>query len=249
MNIRTFCSRLALSTFSFSLAAAGQACHFGNSVGDEKALRSAPSCRAAYKQYNDCRWGSSIDAWRAGIVREKCEPLFLTKLTLEQKKIYNNKLQFCAKQYEFASGTLAISESNTCGVGVIFDFATDSAKASKPLPFASFDRSLAHSPIEKTICSNPQLGRADLLVSTAYKPFFNAVRGNDRTKLVANQRAWNVTTPISCHLNNTPATQATISCLIEASEKRAGLLNECSNGLDVDCLDSADHSNPQLKAN
>jgi uncharacterized protein YecT (DUF1311 family) len=234
---------------AFSFAAAGQTCHFGDSVGDEKALRAAHTCQAAYKQYMDCRWGSSADGWRGAIVREKCEPLFLTKLTAERKKVYNDKLHFCGQQYELASGTLAISESNTCGVEVIFEFATDSVKASKPLPFASFDCSLARTPIEKTICSNSQLGRADLLLSTAYKPFFNAVKGNDRAKLIAKQRAWNASIPLTCHLNSTPATQATISCLIEAYKTRADLLNQCSNGLEVDCLDTADESKPQPKTN
>jgi len=237
------------ASLSFSFAAAGQTCHFGNSGADEKALRAAPTCQAAYKQYNDCRWGSSADGWRGAIVREKCEPLFLGKLTAGQKNVYNDKIHFCEQQYELASGTLAISESNTCGVGIIFDFATDSAKASKPLPFASFDCSLARSPIEKTICSNSQLGRADLLLSTAYKPFFNAVKGNDRTKLIANQRAWNASIPIACHLNSAPATQATISCLVEAYKTRADLLNECSNGLEVDCLDITDEPKRQPKAN
>ena len=233
--------RIALLSLSFSLAAAGQACHFGNLDADAEALRSAPTCQAAYKQYNDCLWGSSADGLRGGFVRDKCEPLFLGKLTADQKIIYKDKIDFCGQQYEFARGTLAISESNTCAVRVIFDFATDAAKASKPLPFASFDCSLARSPIEKTICSNPQLGRADLLVSTAYKPFFNAVKANDRTKLIANQRAWNATIPLRCHLSAGPATQATISCLTEAYKKRAGLLNECFNGLEVgDCLHADD---------
>src|SRR4051812_30127714 len=129
--------------------AAGQACHFGDSEADGRALRAAPTCQAAYKQYMDCRWGSSTDGWRGTFVREKCEPRFLPKLAAEQKKIYNDKIQFCAQQYEFAEGTLAISEASTCAIDVIFDFATDPAKASKPLPFASFDCSLARSPIEK----------------------------------------------------------------------------------------------------
>jgi uncharacterized protein YecT (DUF1311 family) len=250
MNLQTFCFRLPLATLSLSLVAVGQACHFGDSVADEKALRAAPTCQAAYKQYNDCRWGSSADGWRGAIVRKKCEPLFLTKLTVQQKEIYNDKIQFCGQQYELATGTLAISERNTCAVEVIFDFATDSAKASKPLPFASFDCSLARSPIEKKICSNSQLGRADLLLSIAYKPFFNAVHGSDRSKLIANQRAWNASIPIRCHLNTATTAQATLSCLIEAYKTRADLLNQCSNGLEVDdCLHVDDDPRPQPKAN
>lgn len=234
---------------SLSFAAAGQACHFGDPAADEKALRAAPTCQAVFKQYNDCVWGSSADGWRAGIVREKCEPLFLPKLTAEQKKIFTDKISFCREQYDLATGTLAISESNTCAVGVIFDFATDSAKASKPLPFASFDCSLARSPIEKTICSNPQLGRADLLLSAAYKPFFNAVHGPDRTKLIANQRDWNANIPIACHLISAPAKQATVSCLIEAYKTRADLLNGCSNALEVDCLNTNHDLRPRPKTN
>lgn len=232
-----------------AIPAAGQACHFGDALADQEALSSAPTCEAAYKQYQDCRWGSSADGWRGRIVRDKCEPLFLSKLTVEQMKVYNDKIAFCGQQYEFAKGTLAISESNTCAVGVIVAFATDPNPASKPLPFASFDCSLARTPIEKTICSNPQLGRADLLVSTAYKPFFNAVHGDARAQLITNQRAWNATTPVACHFETAPATHAAVACLIAAYKKRAGLLNECFNGLEVgDCLHIDEQPKPRAKS-
>lgn len=232
-NLRPF---LLLWVGLVSVHIQGQTCKFARPAAEEAWMKSAPTCKAAYERYNTCMWGSSADAGRSSTVFDRCEPLYIHRLNAAQKRVLQEKLNLCGEQFANAEGTMAISEAASCGVEVVYGFATDLVHASQPLPFASFDCADARSTLEKTVCANPKLGHADLVVSMAYKPFFNAVHNEDRIALVASQRAWLASLPSMCSINAQKPSPGAVSCLLKEYDKRAGILSACSNGPEVDCI-------------
>lgn len=245
MNRRLFtfisaCLLLRLHTLS------AQSCHFfgeRNAVATEHVLRLSASCSAAHAYLSRCAWGSSADVGFAEIVRSRCEEEFIQKLSATQKLIYADKSSLCADEFAHQEGTLALSEESTCLADIAFQFATNLTEASRPLSRASFNCAKAKSPIEVTICANPDLGRQDLLIARAYFPFFRTLRRADRKILLNNQRAWIERVPNECRLASVPASPAVVSCLIGKYKARISALDGCEDGLDVGCITSHHSSN------
>jgi len=216
-----------------------QSCHFfgeKNAAATEHVLRTSASCFAAHTYLSKCAWGSSADVGFADIVRSRCEKDFVQKLSTAQKIIYTDKSSLCADEFASQDGTLALSEESICLADVAFQFATNLTEAARPLPRASFDCGKAKSPLEITVCANPDLGRQDLLLSRAYFPFFKALKGDDRKALIDNQRMWNQRAPTECRLLSLPASPTVVSCLIQKYKARASALDACGNGLDIGCI-------------
>ena len=236
-----------LSTYLFLClhTLSAQSCHFfgeKNAAATEHVLRTSTSCSAAHAYLSKCAWGSSADVGFAEIVRSRCEKDFIQKLSATQKIIYADKSSLCADEFAQQEGTLAMSEESTCLADIAFQFATNLTEASRPLPRASFNCVKAKSPLEITICANPDLGRQDLLMARAYFPFFKAIKSADRKALLNNQRTWNERVPTECRLSSVPASPAVVSCLIQKYKARASALDACGNGLDIGCITNDDIS-------
>ena len=63
-------------------------CPAGNAPIFEEDLRATASCEAAHKLHDACSWGSSGDVALSGAVIEKCEAVFLSRITPAQKRNY-----------------------------------------------------------------------------------------------------------------------------------------------------------------
>ena len=232
---------LSISLFLGLPALGAQSCHFfgeKNAAATEHVLRASASCSAAHAYLSRCAWGSSADVGFAEIVRSRCEKDFIWKLSPTQKIVYADKSSYCADEFGHQEGTLAMSEESTCLADIAFQFATNLAESSHPLPRASFDCVKAKSPLEITICANPDLGRQDLLMARAYFPFFKAIKGADRKALLDNQRTWNARVPTECRLASVPAPPAVVSCLTQKYKARASALDACGVGLEIGCITS-----------
>ncbi len=220
--------------------AQGQTCHYGQGSdglsADLRALRAEKTCRAVYALYQKCAWGSGADAARAEVVTDTCKANFDTKLTPPQRLTFNTKLQLCTDEYDGMDGTMWLSESASCTAQVYFEFGTDLAEASKPVPKASFDCSRAHTATEHTVCSDEKLGHYDLLLSYAFQAFLKQVKGSNRNTLVQDQRTWNAHTPQACAVATTGASPATLTCLRNRYRDRMQQLVNCADGAEVACL-------------
>lgn len=86
--------------------------HSGDVIAE--ALQKAPSCDAALKLFEACAYISSIDSMFGGIVTDKCEGDFLTKLSASQRKIYDREKEACARKYSDKEGTMYRSFEAFC---------------------------------------------------------------------------------------------------------------------------------------
>jgi hypothetical protein len=230
-------SAIFLGMLFASVACAQDQCP--SSAEFAKSLQIAPSCKAAADLFQKCRWGSSEDVGLGAIVADKCKPLYWSKLTAAQKKVHDERIDLCAYEYERQQGTLFISETTSCHIDVAVDFATDPVKAAVPLPTASFDCVRAAAPLEKAICSDKKLGRADLVLGRVYTENVKFAKGADRDALMASERKWLKQLPSQCGLSAEHPSEKVTSCLRGQFESRFTLLDECSIGQDwTECLKS-----------
>lgn len=222
--------------------AQAQTCHYGRGAtgleADLRDLRARPTCQDAYALYRKCLWGSSADPARADVVIKKCQAGYRNKLTETQTVTLNDKLKLCSLEYEGMDGTLWLSESSSCALAVYVDFATDPAKASEPIPRASFDCAHAQTPLEHAVCSDAMLGHFDLLMAEAYKGFLGELKGKDKAGLIQNQRAWNASTPGVCALESFQPAPTKLACLRNRYRQRMQDLHQCAVGADIGCITS-----------
>ena len=236
---------VGLACVWLSLGAMAQAqdhCQFGNpEAGEhfEKALKAAKSCADAEKQYNDCRWGSSADVGFGGIVIDRCERDFLSKLSIEQKKHYTEEMHLCGYEYARQQGTLSISDAATCAVDVSARYSADPKLADVPAPRASFDCGKAQTRLELAICSDAAVGRADLVLGRVYAPTVKFLKEPDRAKLIASEREWLKGLPGRCELGTQGAfSTKALACLRNEIEIRFTVLDACGDGGGLEgCLD------------
>jgi hypothetical protein len=78
------------------------------------ALEKASSCAAAYKLFEACAYGSSIDVQFGATVTEKCEGDFLPKLNATQRKAYEREQDACTRKYAKQDGTMYRSFEAFC---------------------------------------------------------------------------------------------------------------------------------------
>ena len=107
-------------------------CPAGDAPIFEEDVRATPSCEAAHKLHDACAWGSSGDARLSGAVIEKCEAVFLSRLTPAQKRNYEARQQRCSEKYAREDGSLAIAEAALCTEAIAVSFARNA-----PPPAAS----------------------------------------------------------------------------------------------------------------
>jgi len=101
-------------------AAIAQAGGFANAV--EAAVSAAPECERAFKVLDACQLGSSGDVALAGIVRGKCEPLFVGKAGPGALKAYKKKQAGCARIAQ-KEGTMYLGLAAVCEARAARNFA------------------------------------------------------------------------------------------------------------------------------
>jgi len=221
-------------------ACAQEPCHYGSEDAFDalaKDLSQAKSCAAAAAKMHDCAWGSSADTRLAPIVVAKCEKAFLGNLSPAAKKRYADEMQLCAYEYARQQGTMYMSAAALCQVGVAARFAADPVAASRPTGRASFDCGKAQTPLEKAICSDTRLGKADIVLSRVYGGMLENPEKESRTALVQSEKQWLQSIPAKCGLSATPPSQKSLNCARNQFELRFTMLDSCQESITA-CLQS-----------
>jgi len=214
---------LFLPLGAYIMANAQDPCQFGGDDAAEglvKTLTQEKSCSAAVAKLHACAWGSSADTQFASLVVEKCEKTFFDKLSPTGRERYEEEMQLCAYEFARQQGTMYMSAAALCQADVAADFSANPDKASRPLSRASFDCGKAQTPLEKAICSDIRLGKADIVLSRVYA---NALKGDDQTgkpALVLSEKEWLKGLPATCGVTDKPLSQKSLNCLRIAFELR-----------------------------
>jgi uncharacterized protein YecT (DUF1311 family) len=207
-------------------------CPAGNAPIFEEDLRATPSCEAAHKLHDACSWGSSGDAGLSGVVIEKCEAVFLNRLTPAQKSNYQARQQRCSDKYAREDGSMAIAEASLCAEAIAVSFARNAAAAGRipaaPLApvKASFDCGKARTKLEQLICSSDVIGGEDIDLSAAYRKAFNSGAPDARGTLVASENGWLSYVAKSC-IGNAIGDNESKDCAEQAFSDRADQLKRC----------------------
>jgi hypothetical protein len=97
----------------------------------EALLRKAPACDPAMELFSSCNGGGSGDINLGQIVTEKCEGVFLQKLSAAQRRSYDREMKSCNDEYKKDEGTLSRAMAAGCRALVAQRYAH---KFGKPLP-------------------------------------------------------------------------------------------------------------------
>ena len=131
----------------------------------------------------------------SGAVIEKCEAVFLGRLTPAQKRNYEARQQRCSDKYAREDGSLAVAEAALCTEAIAVSFARNAAAAGRipaaPLApvKASFDCGKARTKLEQLICSSDVIGGEDIDLSETYRKAFNSAAPDD-PQGARRQREW-----------------------------------------------------------
>jgi uncharacterized protein YecT (DUF1311 family) len=219
----------AFSVFAVSAALADEACFGSDAEAMSTALEKAGSCRAAFAKFSACAWGSSADLAFGDVVMKVCEGEFLARLTAAGKANYATEAALCAYEHARQDGTMYRSMEALCRAEVASRFAATPALADQPLPRASFDCAKAKMPLEKAICAEAKLGRADLVLSRVYKQALQTLTPGKQRALNADERQWMAHLVVDCHLTGA-ASEKTRACALAAFEARFTAIDECAGG-------------------
>jgi uncharacterized protein YecT (DUF1311 family) len=202
----------------------------------ENALKRAPTCGKAAELLRKWMWGSSADVGFASIVIQKCEKTLLPRLAATGKARYKWELEMCAYEYAGQDGTLYRSEAAMCAVDVVTRFASEPALAEQRAPRASFDCVKPKTSLEKAICSDEKLGRADIVLQRAYRPVLLGLSASERPLLIRQQKNWRISVEKECGASTAPLDDAARVCVQKEFEARFMELDSCSVGGPEECL-------------
>jgi uncharacterized protein YecT (DUF1311 family) len=207
-------------------------CPAGNAPIFEEDVRTTASCEAAHKLHNACAWGSSGDVRLSGAVIEKCEAVFLSRLTPAQKRNYQARQQRCSDKYAREDGSLAVAEAALCAEAIAVSFARNATAAGRipaspiaPVK-ASFDCGKARTKLEQLICSSDVIGGEDIDLAAAYRKAFDSAAPDARKALVASESGWLSYVAKSC-IGNAIGDYDSKSCAEQAFSDRADQLKRC----------------------
>jgi hypothetical protein len=207
-------------------------CPAGDAPIFEEDVRATPSCEAAHKLHDACSWGSSGDVRLSGAVIEKCEALFLSRLTPAQKRNYEARQQRCSDKYSREDGSMAVAEAALCAEAIAVSFARNAVAAGRisaaPLApvKASFDCSKARTELEQLICSSDVIGGEDIDLSAAYREALATSAPDVRKVLVASESGWLAYVAKSC-IGNAIGHDSSKLCAEQAFSDRADQLKRC----------------------
>jgi len=231
---RAIVQSIALVFLLFAASASAPAQMACGSLTDDSApaldslLTNDPTCAAAHARLKACAWGSSADRQFADIVEGKCEQTFLSSLSPHGKSRYFDAIKLCTYEYARQEGTLYISDAALCYANVAAKFNAHPELARQPAPRASFDCMKASTPLERAICSNAKLGRADIVLGRAYAAALKEAPFGERPALIASERKWLKSVPTACSLSASPPSPETLDCIRNAFELRFTALDGCS---------------------
>ncbi|MBB4006757.1 lysozyme inhibitor LprI family protein [Allorhizobium taibaishanense] len=214
----------------------------GNGTGDEllAAITKTKSCKAAAALYNDCIWGSSADTAFAAAAVRKCEADFVPKLNKSEMTNYADRMQLCAYQYSMTSGTFYMSMAAGCQVGIAEQFSANPKLARTPLPKASFDCAKAQTPLERSICASPALGRADLVLNDSFRDEMQSAQtAEDKRHITERQKVWLDRITSRCKPDGSAKTEV-VDCLRSAFEARFTAINQCFQTGTAECVDDSE---------
>jgi len=234
-----FAEVLVFLFLTASCAVAQHGCKFGGQEAAEKlqsALEHAKSCKEGIALFNDCRWGSSADAGFGAIAVARCEKEFYSKLSTAQQNNYADEMQLCAYRFSRQRGTMYVSAAASCQVDLAASIAANPHVADKPVARASFDCNRAQSALEKAICADVGLGRADVLLARMYQRDLQRLMGENRAAFVENEKKWLKELPVKCGLDGTSASRKALGCARNAFEIRFSALDSCIDDEASACL-------------
>jgi hypothetical protein len=228
----------AFVALAIPAASAAEACFGSDAAALSTALEHAGSCRAAFAKLSECSWGSSADLAFGDVVVKVCEREFLAKLTAAGKANYAAEAALCAYEHALQDGTMYRSMEALCRAEVASRFAQTPTLAERALPRASFDCATARTPLEKAICADPKLGRADLALSRVYKQAMQSLTPGQRSALNANERQWMAHLVVDCRLGDAASEKAR-GCARAAFEARFTAIEDCEAADDMaKCLEA-----------
>ena len=115
-----------------------------------------------------------------------------------------------------------------CRTEVAQRFAATPTLADQPPPRASFDCNTAHAPLEKAICADPKLGRADLVLSRVFSQALQSLTPDEQRMLNADERKWMAKVVADCQKAEAGAPdQRALACAKTAFEARFTAVGEC----------------------
>jgi hypothetical protein len=207
-------------------------CPAGDAPIFEEDLQATATCEAAHKLHDACAWGSSGDARLSGAVIEKCEAVFLSRLTPAQKRNYEARQKRCSEKFAREDGSLAVAEAALCAEAIAVSFARNAAVAGRipaaPLApvKASFDCNKARTKLELLICSSDVIGGEDIDLSAIYRKAFNSAAPDTRAALVASENGWLSYVAKSC-ISDALGDYESKSCAEQAFSDRADQVKRC----------------------
>jgi hypothetical protein len=119
------CSAILL----LALPAAGEDCRELEFGARETLLRKAPTCDKAMELFAGCNAGGSGDINLGQIVTEKCEGMFLQKLSAGQRRGYDREMKSCNDEYKKEEGTLSRVMAAGCRAQLAQSYAHKFGKA------------------------------------------------------------------------------------------------------------------------
>jgi hypothetical protein len=218
--------------FAAAPAFAEAKCPAGAAPIFDEDVRATASCEAAHKLHDACGWGSSGDVALSGAVIEKCEAVFLSRLTPAQKRNYEARQQRCSEKYAREDGSLAIAEASLCAEAIAVAFARNAAAAGRvpaaPLApvKASFDCGKASTKLEQLICSSDVIGGEDIDLSAAYRKTFASAAPDARKALITSENGWLSYVAKSC-IGAAASAYDSKSCAEQAFSDRVDQLKRC----------------------
>jgi len=84
----------------------------------EAALRDAPTCSRALQLFSHCGMGATSDVAMGGIITDKCEDEFLSRLSRPQRRQYQRDQNRCYRRYRNESGSMYRSAEAYCAAEV-----------------------------------------------------------------------------------------------------------------------------------
>jgi len=89
----------------------------------QDAARNAPSCDKSLEVFRLCGAGASSDVALGGIVTEKCEAEFLSRLNRRERRAYRREQNSCAGKFRHEQGTMYRSFEAFCSAALAHDYA------------------------------------------------------------------------------------------------------------------------------
>jgi hypothetical protein len=123
--MRRLASGLVLAMASCAPSMATEQCPAGSANYDDiiAAISAAPNCARAAQVMNACSFNASGDVGLAQAVEDKCEPVFLARLSPAERRRYAAAGARCLGKYAGEEGSMYVSFAATCKAKVAVDYA------------------------------------------------------------------------------------------------------------------------------